>query len=91
MAHRNQFLIKNGMPSSLTLNIEPEGAFFALSKGEEVVVTDVFESSPVTIKFSESNEGPIVSVWPGDGDVVVEKGGVDVLDLVQNAVKVRSA
>ena len=52
MTHRNQFLIRNDLPRSLTLNIEPEGAFFPLGQGEEVRVTDVFSSAPVTVKLT---------------------------------------
>ncbi|HKI31767.1 MAG TPA: hypothetical protein VKA46_07855 [Gemmataceae bacterium] len=87
MVHRNQFVIRNDLPKPLTLNIEPEGAFFPLGKGEEVSVTDVFTSAPVTVKLTKSDKGePIVSIWPGDGDVRVEKDGVDVFDLIQKGV-----
>ncbi len=86
MAQHNQFVIRNDLPDSLTLNIEPEGAFFALGRGEEVCVKDVFTTAPVTVKFTASATGePIVSIWPGDGEVRVEKDGVDVFDLVQRA------
>jgi len=68
----------------LTLNIEPEGCFFPLGKGEEVAVTDAFTSIPVTVKLTRSDKGDlIISIWPGDGDVRVEKDGVDVFDLIQ--------
>jgi hypothetical protein len=67
------------------LNIEPEGAFFPLGQGEEVSVTEEFTAAPVTVKLSLSATGePIVSIWPGDGEVRVAKGGVDVLDLIQD-------
>jgi len=84
MAHHNQFLICNDLDRPLLLNIEPEGAFFPLGKGEEVSVFDTFTASPLTIKLTNSDRGdPILSIWPGDGDVRVEKNGVDVLDLLQ--------
>jgi len=87
MVHRNLFFIRNDFSKPLTLNIEPEGALFLLGKGEEVSVTDVFTSTPVTIKLSKSDKGdPIVSIWPGDGDMRVEKDGVDVFDLIQQGV-----
>jgi hypothetical protein len=55
-----------------------------LEKGEEVSVIDQFTTSPVTLRFSNSDRGhPILSVWPGDGEVRVEKDGVDILDLLQ--------
>jgi hypothetical protein len=88
MAHHNHFLIHNDLSKSLTLNIEPEGAFFPLCKGEEVSVTEVFTSAPVTVKLTNSDKGdPIVSIWPGDGEVRVEKDGVDVFDLIQEGMR----
>jgi len=81
--NRNHFVIRNNWSESLTLCIEPEGAFYSLKKGEEVFVIDHFTSSPVTLTMSGSDDGdPILSIWPGDGDVRVEKDGVDLLDLL---------
>ena len=89
MVQHNRFVICNDLSKCLTLNIEPEGAFFPLSKGEEVSVIDVFKNVPVTVKLSNSdNDGVIVSIWPGDGEVRVEKDGVDVFDLIEKAVSV---
>jgi hypothetical protein len=83
------FVLRNDLSKSLTLNIEPEGAFFPLHKGEEVSVIDVFTTIPVTVKLSNTDKGePIVSLWPGDGELRVEKGGVDVLELIQQRVDV---
>jgi hypothetical protein len=87
MAHHNHFIIRNDLSKSLTLNIEPEGAFFPLGPGEEVSVTEEFTAAPVTVKLTNSATGdPIVSIWPGDGDVRIEKGGVDLFDLIQERV-----
>jgi len=84
MAHHNHFVIRNDLPGALILNIEPEGAFFSLKKGEEVSVIEVFKTAPVTVKLTSSDSGaPILSIWPGDGEVKVKKDGVDVLDLLQ--------
>jgi hypothetical protein len=89
MANHNHFVIRNDLSKSLTLFIEPEGALFPLGKGEAVSVTDVFTMAPVTVRVSSSDNGdPIVSIWPGDGDVRVEKDGIDVLDLIQNGAGV---
>jgi hypothetical protein len=89
MARHSQFVIRNDLDSSLTLNVEPEGAFFLLSKGEEVLVSDEFTAEPVTLKLSNADGGnPVLSIWPGDGDVKVEKDGVDVLELIQNTLGV---
>ncbi|HWE40738.1 MAG TPA: hypothetical protein VG406_29630 [Isosphaeraceae bacterium] len=82
MSRRGQFLIRNDLSRLLILNIEPEGAFVPLAEGEEVSVIDDDEAEPVTVKLSNSARGePILSIWPGDGDVRVEKDGVNVLDL----------
>jgi hypothetical protein len=58
-----------------------------LDKGEEVFLTDAYTAAPVTLKLTHSDQGdPIVSLWPGDGDVRVEKEGVDVLELIQEGI-----
>ena len=89
MAHQNRFMIRNEFSRPLTLNIEPEGAFFLLGNGAEVSVIDVFTAAPVTVILNHSDTGdPLVSIWPGDGDVRVEKDGVDLLDQVQEGALV---
>jgi hypothetical protein len=81
------FVIRNDLSNVLVLNIEPEGAVFTLAKKEQVTVMDDYTSVPVTIKLTASDAGdPILSIWPGDGQVRVEKDGVDLLDLAQNDV-----
>lgn len=83
MRNPNRFVIRNDLAERLTLNIEPEGELFPLASGDEVSVIDVFASQPVTLKLSKSEEGGlVVSIWPGDGEVRVERDGVDVLDMV---------
>lgn len=92
MRRRSEFMILNDCMKPLKLNIEPEAIVVTLSKGEEVRVTDVFESAPVTIKLSGSERAePTISIWPGDGEVIVEKDGVDVLNVAQDGGKARSA
>jgi hypothetical protein len=88
VVHCSRFAIRNDRFASLTLCIEPEGVFFLLGKGEEVSVSDVFTTSPVTVKLTGSDDGPIVSIWPVAGEVRAEKDGVDVLDLLQQCVDV---
>ncbi len=76
MSRHNQFIIRNDRPQALVLNIEPEGVFFPLGKGEEVSIREEFADAPVTIKLTNSDNGdPIVSIWPGDGEIKVEKDG----------------
>ena len=89
MVHHSQFIIRNDRSESLILNIEPEGVFVPLQIEEEVTVTDNFQTNPVTVKLSNSDRGDtILSIWPGDGAVKVEKNGKDVLDLLQERVSV---
>ena len=86
MAHSNRFVIQNDSPVPLTLDIEPEGARYSLSRGEAISVSDVYTSAPVTIEVTSSAQGgPILSIWPGDGEVRVEKDGVDIYELVPQA------
>lgn len=89
MAHSNRFSIRNDSSTALTLNIEPEGAFFCLQKGEEVWVFDEFKTTPVSLNWTTSDQGtPIVSLWPGDGEIRVEKDGINVFDLLQQRVSI---
>ena len=89
MIHQGRLIIRNDLSKPLTLTIEPEGAFFPLGAGEEVSVIDVFTAAPVTVILTHSDKGdPIVSIWPGDGEVRVEKEGIDVLELIQEGVGV---
>jgi hypothetical protein len=82
MASRSRFVIQNEIGRPMILNIEPEGTFFRLDAGQEVSVTDVYCSAPVTLMFTcEAGGDPVVSIWPGDGEVRVEKDGIDVLEL----------
>jgi len=83
MTTQNRFVIRNCSPKTLALNVEPEGVFFPLGQGEEVSVRDTFSTAPVTVKITTTDAGdPVLSIWPGDGEVKVEKDGVDVLDLL---------
>ena len=83
MATQGLFRIENRSSSPVILYIEPEGAAFTLGDGEEVSVFDVFTKSPVTLRVSKSEDGnACISIWPGDGEVKVEKGGVNVFDLM---------
>jgi hypothetical protein len=81
MASQSRFVIRNDLPRAVILSIEPEGVFFPLGEEEEVSVVDVFTTHPVTLRLGRSDQGdPIASIWPGDGEVRVEKEGVDILD-----------
>ena len=83
VSNSNRFVIRNGSRKPVTIDVEPEGVVVPLGENEEVTVKEVFATIPVTIKITTDEAGDLVlSIWPGDGDVVVEKNGVDVLDLV---------
>jgi hypothetical protein len=83
MTKMNKFIIRNDAEKPVILNVEPEGAFYHLDVGDEVSVTDLYDAYPVNLRISFSAAGePIVSIWPGDGKVRVEKDGNDLLDLV---------
>jgi hypothetical protein len=84
MNNANHFVIENNAKKPFDLYVEPEGALFSLHPGEKVTVRDRFTISPVNVIVSTSETGATeVSIWPGDGEVRVEKDGVDVLDLIQ--------
>jgi hypothetical protein len=81
MSNLNRFAIQNDLSEPAILNIEPEGQFLPLVEGEEVVVVDAYAEHPVTVRLGKTDEGRLViSIWPGDGEVGVEKGGVNVFE-----------
>lgn len=83
MATEGRFVIENKSARVLMLCVEPEGAIFPLAVGECVVVYDPFVGDPATLRFTQGDSGePFLSVWPGDGDTRVEKGGVNLLDTL---------
>jgi hypothetical protein len=88
MPRRNRILIRNRLSRPAILNIEPVGLFFPLPVGETVTVTEEFTTDPLTLELADSHEGvPIISIWPGDGEVRVEKDGVDVLDAAASGAE----
>ncbi len=83
MATQSRFIIRNDRLKPVALVIEPEGVVFPLGAGQEVSITDGFTKAPVTLFVSgKDDEAPIISIWPGDGDVRVEKDGMNVFDLI---------
>lgn len=83
MTNQSRFVIQNDAPNLLIVNIEPECVQVPLTFGEKLTVQDRFENDPVTLKVESRNGETIISVWPGDGEVRVEKNGVDVFELVE--------
>jgi hypothetical protein len=84
MPNHNRFVIQNDLSGPVIVNIEPESIHCSLAAGEKVTVKDTFEKEPVTLKVEFDRGDTIISIWPGDGEVRVEKDGVDVFDLIQN-------
>ena len=56
MENESRFLIHNDLGRPVTLNIEPEGAWFSLGHGDDVSVTDRYTKSPVTVKLTTSKD-----------------------------------
>lgn len=89
---RNRFILENDQTSDMIIVAEPEACELRLAKNEQVLITDDYDQSPVVIRVTSSPTGePVLSVWPGDGDVRIEKNGVDILDIVQQTSNARSA
>jgi hypothetical protein len=88
MATQSYFIIQNDLPGSIILDIEPECVHFSLGRGEKVSVSDKFEKEPVTLRIECDKGDTIISIWPGDGEVRVEKDGVEVFELIQKGVAV---
>jgi len=86
MIHRNHFVIHNATEKTFSLFIEPEGVSFALQCDQTVTIRDDFFNVPVTLRIGSDSDGnSILSIWPGDGRVTVEKDGIDVLDMLRGA------
>lgn len=86
--HHNRFTIRNALAGPAIVNIEPECVRVELPPGEEMTVRDTYDEAPVTLKLESDRGETVLSIWPGDGDVRVEKDGVDVFEIVeQQAVR----
>ena len=82
MPSENHFIIENESGILLMLNIEPEAVMFSVANGQAVSVHESYEAEPLTLKLERSEDGEtLISIWPGDGNVRVEKDGRDVFDL----------
>jgi hypothetical protein len=88
MPNHSRFIIQNDLSGPVIVNVEPESIHVSLASGEKVIVQDTFEKEPVTLKIEADRGDTIISVWPGDGEVRVQKDGVDLFDLIQNGAGV---
>src|SRR5438128_1590514 len=92
MTSQNRFVIENDQATALIVVAEPEACELRLAKDENVLVTDNFNEAPVTIRVTTSQAGePVLSIWPGDGNVKIEKDGIDILEIAQRTPNARSA
>jgi len=81
MASETVFLVENDTDEDFDIYVEPECFLVRLEHGERVTVRDSYESAPVTVRIGKGESGErVLSLWPGDGDVVVEKNGINVMD-----------
>jgi hypothetical protein len=89
MQRNSKFFLRNELERAVAIHIEPEGVVYPLASGQELAIEDCYDSHPVTLTMGSDHEGrPALSVWPGDGNVRVESGGVDVLELAQRLTRV---
>jgi hypothetical protein len=86
MSNHSRFVIRNDLAVPLIVNIEPECLQIPLAPGEKVTVQEMFEREPITLKVDSDKGDTIISLWPGDGEMLVEKEGVDVFELVEKAI-----
>ena len=78
-----RFQIRADVPSGRMMIVsEPEGGVIYVHDGETIVIiedTDNTGDSPLTLVPSVDDDGtPVISVWPGNGDIRFEKDGVPV-------------
>jgi hypothetical protein len=76
-----RFEILNDTAKKVDVQIEPEGWLFSLESGESVAVLGEYQKTPITVQLADDPKGGVCcAVIPGDGDVIVEKDGKNVLD-----------
>ena len=81
MTNETVFLIDNDTDEDFDVYVEPECFLVRLKHGECLTVRDSYAQSPVTVRIGKGESGErVLSLWPGDGDVVVEKNGINVMD-----------
>ena len=81
MPTTTQFMIENDSDGDFDVYIEPECFVVRMKQGDCLTVRESYSESPVTVRVGKDETGrTVVSLWPGDGDVVVEKDGVNVME-----------
>lgn len=80
MATTTQFMIDNDSDDDFAVHIEPECFVVRMKQGDCLTVRESYSKSPVTVRVGKDQTGQtVVSLWPGDGEIVVEKDGVNVM------------
>ena len=81
MPNTTEFLIDNDTGDDFAVHIEPECFVVQMKHGECLTVRDEYSISPVTVRIGKDHRSrTVISLWPGDGDVVVEKNGINVME-----------
>jgi hypothetical protein len=76
-----KFEIVNSSKNKIDIEIEPECWWFTLEAGQSATVSGEYEKTPITFRLADDPKGGIcASVIPGDGEILVEKDGKNVLD-----------
>jgi len=75
-------VIENDENLDLHIIVEPEAHYVPLKEYEKVIVYGDQPASPITIRVSNDHSGKVfLALWPGDGDMIVEKDGKNIFDL----------
>lgn len=81
MPTTTQFMIDNDSGDDFDVYIEPECFVVRMKQGDYLTVKESYSESPVTVRVGKDQAGrTVISLWPGDGDVVIEKDGVNVME-----------
>lgn len=81
MPNVNRFLIDTMTAEVLEVFVEPECVALHIANGECITVHEKYTTEPVTVRVNKDVNGKLlISLWPGDGDIVVEKNGINVME-----------
>lgn len=74
MSSISTFSIQNKTPRRIEGHLEPECWPFSIDVGESLMIRGTYDAEPPSIQLSDGENGPVfVAIFPGDGDVTVEK------------------
>ena len=82
MMKKMRFVILNDTSKKMDFQIEPECWQFTLDVGEAATVIAEFQETLVTLQLADDPSGGVsCAVIPGDGDLIVEKDGKNILKV----------